>query len=119
MELAIPRDGEGPEFARVKKRLKDGDGMPVGRADNNPMLDTRVLEVEYHDGHTTAMSANAISECMFAQVDQEGNRLLLIDEFVDYRCTNLAVKQSGAFVESPNGRKRHRETKKGWELLVK
>ena len=26
MELAIPRDGDGPEYARVTKRLKDKDG---------------------------------------------------------------------------------------------
>jgi hypothetical protein len=40
MELAIPRDSDGPEFARVTKRLKDKDGLPIGRANNNPILDT-------------------------------------------------------------------------------
>jgi hypothetical protein len=42
MELALPRDGEGPEFARVKKRMRDEDGRPIGRASDNLMLDTRV-----------------------------------------------------------------------------
>jgi hypothetical protein len=32
MELAIPRDSEGPEYARVTKRLKDKDGLPIGTA---------------------------------------------------------------------------------------
>jgi hypothetical protein len=118
MELALPRDGEGPEFARLKKRLRDEDGIPVGQANNNPVFDTRVFDVEYHDGHTTTMSANAISGCMFAQVDQEGNRLLLLDEFIDHRSTDQAVKQADTF-KSPNGRKRRKETTKGWELLVK
>jgi hypothetical protein len=40
-------------------------------------LRRKVFEVEYADGHTATMSANAISECMFEQVDREGNRLLL------------------------------------------
>jgi hypothetical protein len=34
MELAIPRDSDGPKFARVTKRLKDKDGLPIGRANN-------------------------------------------------------------------------------------
>ena len=119
MELALPRDGEGPEFARVKKRLRDEDGKPIGRANDNLMLDTRVFEVEYLDGHTTTMSANAIAECMFAQVDQEGNRLLLLDEVMDHRSTKEAVKQADAFVVAPNGRRRRKETTKGWELLLK
>jgi hypothetical protein len=45
--------------------------------------------------------------------------ILMLCEFIDYRCTDQAVKQSDAFVESPNGRKRRKETTKGWGLLVK
>ena len=44
--LALPRNGEGPEYARVTKRLRDKEGMPVGTANDNPILDTRVYEVE-------------------------------------------------------------------------
>jgi hypothetical protein len=47
MELALPRDGEGPELAsKVKRRKTDQDGKPIGRAHQNPILDTRVFEVE-------------------------------------------------------------------------
>ena len=73
MELALPRDGEGPEFARVTKRLRDANGLPIGTANDNPILDSRVYEVEYLDGRKTAQSANAIVENLFAQVDDEGN----------------------------------------------
>jgi hypothetical protein len=31
MEVAVPRDGEGPEFARVKKRLRDENGNQLGK----------------------------------------------------------------------------------------
>ena len=61
MELAIPRDGEGPEFARVTKRLRDANGLPIGVANNNPILDTRMYEVEYPDGHTASLAANVIA----------------------------------------------------------
>ena len=38
MELALPREGDGPELARVKRRKRDSDGNPIGRAHNNPIL---------------------------------------------------------------------------------
>jgi hypothetical protein len=105
MELDLPRDGEGPEFARVTKRLRDDDGNPIGRASNNLITDIRVFEVEYADGHTGTMSANATSQCMFEQVDQEGNRLLLLDEVIDHRTTKDAITQADAFLNEPNGRR--------------
>jgi hypothetical protein len=79
MELAIPRDSDGPEYARVTKRLKDKDGKPIGMANNNPILDTRLYEVEYPDGYKASLAANAIAENMWAQVDDEGNRHVLFD----------------------------------------
>ena len=42
MKLEIRRDGDGPEFAKVTKRLRDKDGLPIGRSHNNPILDTRI-----------------------------------------------------------------------------
>ncbi len=119
MELAIPRDGDdGPEFAKVTKRLRDKDGLPIGKANNNPILDTRMYEVEYPDGHKASLAANAIAENMFAQVDDEGNRHVLFEEIVDHRTDGSEVKQQDAFLTTRNGNKRRRETTKGWEILV-
>ena len=50
MEFVIPRYGDGPDFAKVTMRLRDKDGLPIGRSNNNPILDTRMYEVEYKDG---------------------------------------------------------------------
>ena len=66
MEVAIPRHDEGPELARVTKRLRDKDGLPIGTANDNPILDTRIYEVEYLDGHTTSLAANTIAENLFS-----------------------------------------------------
>jgi hypothetical protein len=66
MELAIPRDSDGPEFARVTKRLKEKDGLPIGRANNNPILDTRMYEVEYPDRPKALLTANEVAENKFA-----------------------------------------------------
>ena len=40
MELVIPRDGDGPDFSKVMKRLRDKDGIPIGISHNNTILDT-------------------------------------------------------------------------------
>ena len=44
-----------------------------------------MYEVEYEDGHRSAMSANAIVSNQFAQVDQDGQRFVLFDEIIDWQ----------------------------------
>ena len=73
MELVIQRDVYGPGFSTVTKRLRDKDRLPIGRAHNNPILDTRMYEVEYKDRHKASLAANAIEEEMFSHVNGEGN----------------------------------------------
>jgi hypothetical protein len=118
MELAIPRTGDGPEYARVTKRLRDKDGLPIGTANDNPILDTRMYEVEYPDGYKASLAANAIAENMFAQVDDEGHRHVLFEAIVDHRTDGSEVKQQDAFLTTRTGTKRRRETTQGWEILV-
>ena len=68
MELALPqRDSLEPGMARVTKRLKDANSIPIGTADDNPLLETRMYEVEYLDGEHASLSANHIAENLFAQ----------------------------------------------------
>ena len=57
MEIALTRgDGSEPEFARVKKRLRDANGLPIGTSNENLVLDSRVYEVEYQYGHKASMT---------------------------------------------------------------
>ena len=112
MELALPRGEEEPAFARVTKRMKDENGNPIGRAHQNPILDTRMFEVEFLDGEKQAMAANLIAENMFAQVDQHGHRMVLIDEITDFRSDDRAVKHADAWTTRENGRKYRKPTTK-------
>ena len=51
MELAIPQgDSLEPRLAWVTKQLKDANGLPIRLANENPIIDTRMYEVEYLDG---------------------------------------------------------------------
>jgi hypothetical protein len=118
MELATPRDRDGPKFAKIAKRLRDKDGLPTGKANDNPILDTRMYQVEYPDGHKASLAANAITENMFAQVDDEGNRHVLFEEIIDHRTDGSELKQQDAFITARSGTQRRRETTKGCESLV-
>ena len=66
MQIAMERTDNGPDFARVAKRLKDKDSRPFGIASYNPILDTRIYEVEYVDRYKSAMAANMIANNLFA-----------------------------------------------------
>ena len=88
-------------------------GFPIGTLQENPILDTRVYEVEYADGHKASMAANAIVVNLFAKVGVEGNCHALFDKIADRRTDGKEMKQQDAFVTAKNGIRRCRETTAG------
>ena len=118
MEVALPCDDDGPTFAKVTKRLRDANGLPIGTAHDNPILDTRVYEVEYLDGHRTALAANAIAANMFAQIDDDGNRFVMLDSIIDHRTDGTEIQPGNEFITSHNGGKKRKMTTQGWEILL-
>ena len=120
MELAIPQgDSLEPRLARVTNQLKDANGLPIRLADENPILDTRMYKVEYLDWERASLAANNIAKNLFTQIDDEGNRQVLMDEIIGHRSNKHAIKQQDAFIVTKMGTKRHREKTKGWELLIR
>jgi len=117
MEIQADRaDADFPQLGKVMKRLKDHRGNPIGTANDNPLLHTRMYEVEFVDGHKQAMSANLIAENLYASVDEEGRRHLLLNSICGFRKRAGAITEADAFVTSSNGVKRRRETTKGCEV---
>ena len=51
MEVAMDKSDDYSELVIVRKRVKDNNGKPIGVPDTNPILDTRMYEIEYTDGH--------------------------------------------------------------------
>ena len=120
MELAIPQgDSLEPRLARVTNRLKDANGLPIGLANENPILDMRMYEVQYLDGEKASLAANSIAENLFVQIDGDRNRQLLMDDIIGHRSNEHAVKQQDAYIVTKMGTKRRKETMKGWELLIR
>jgi len=83
-QVLLPR-GDTLARGRVKCRKRDAHGNPTGRANANPILDTRSYLVEFDDGEITELAANVIAESMYAQCDPDDNEYLLLDSFLDYR----------------------------------
>ena len=71
MKVSLPRDVKRPELPRVVRSLQDNDGIPIGTANDNPILDSRIYKVEYPDGHRASLEYNSIAEILFAQVDDD------------------------------------------------
>ena len=83
-EVMVPK-GDILVSAKVIGRKTDRDGNPIGVGHSNPLLDTRVYEVQFPDGHTEESAANTIAENIYSQVDEEGNQYLLMQEITDTR----------------------------------
>ena len=68
MEIELPR-GPDDEVVRamVKRRAMDLDGKPIGTHHKNPILDSRMNELEYSDGTLEHVGANVIAENVLSQ----------------------------------------------------
>jgi hypothetical protein len=102
----------------VKRRVKNDDGIPIGSANENPILDTRYYEVEFPDGTVDSYSANIIAENLYAQIDDEGRMFAVLSEIVDHRKNGHAVSKENGFLPNGTGSNPSRKiTTRGWELL--
>jgi len=117
-EVILPK-GDYQFVGKVIGRKRDANGNPVGRANSNPILDTRVYEVEFPDGSVNDYAANILAEALYAQVDVDGNRFLLLKEIIDHKTDATALSKLDAIVVNVNGSRNpaHKFTTKGWSLL--
>ena len=53
--------------AKVIGRKLMSDGSVSGKANSNPILDTRTYKVEFPDGQTAEVSANIVAEYVVAR----------------------------------------------------
>ena len=118
MELTLDWGGDRPKFSRVKKRLKDANERPIVIANENPILDSHMYEVEYNDGHTESLEANLITDDLFTHVHQAGNRFTILDSITGKRAYGTQVLQQYEFVHTSTGTKIRVNTTNGWEICI-
>jgi hypothetical protein len=93
-QLILPRGGDMVS-ARVLKRARDGDNVPIGRRHDNPILDTRQYEVEFPDGSLDIYTANVIAENLHQMADPHGRDHTLFKGIIGHRQTNNTSKGNG------------------------
>ena len=116
-KVIIPSDGIKLP-GTVKRQKIDEDGKPIGRSHNNPILDTRVYEIEFEDGRVREYAANLVAENIYAQVDSEGREYQLLEDICDHKSDGSAVQKADGMIQGKNGNLHKKKTTKGWQLLV-
>lgn len=110
-KVLLPRAGK--EFhATVKARKRDANGNPIGKRNENPLLDTREYEVKFSDRMTGSYLANQIAENLYAQVDDHGRSYSIIQEIVSHRKDGHALAADDGWFTAPNGKKSCRQMTK-------
>lgn len=113
-EVKLSVQGE-PKSGKVVRRARTDAGELYGRANDNPILDSRAYDVDFGDGDVRPFTANVIAENMYAQSDFEGHKLMLLESIVDHKTNGNEVTDANRYV-THHGRKYPRKTTKGWEL---
>jgi hypothetical protein len=109
--------GDEIRSGKVLWRKRELDGTMRGRANANPMLDTRTYEIEFPDDRSDEYTANVIAENMYAQCDIEGRQYNLIEGIIDHRTYGHAVAPDEMYIKHGSNKK-VRKTTKGWHLCV-
>ena len=119
-EVVVPgRDGSQPVLAKVHRRKRDAKGDPIGVANPNPILDSRIYELQLPDGRLEEYSVNTIAENLISQLDDDGWDGGILQEIIGFRRDDtVAVPKERGFVETQSG-SRPVITTKGWDLHVK
>ncbi|MHA7927758.1 MAG: hypothetical protein ACX936_21375, partial [Marinobacter sp.] len=102
----------------VRRRARNHSGEITGRANRNPLLDTRQYEIELDDGRVERYYANQIAENLYSQVDSEGRTRLMFSEIVGHRKDGTAVSKEEGYEYSRSGNKVAKKTTRGWKILV-
>ncbi len=68
----------------------------------------------FEDGDVTDLTANLITESMYAQCDPDGNQYVLLDSLTDYRRLDTALQLSDQTAVRNDGRTYQRRNTVGW-----
>ena len=120
--VVIPGTSEGiePVIAVIKGRKRDHNGNPIGISNPNPILDTRIYQLEFPDGRVEEYGMNLIVENLLTQVDEQGWDTGIFNEIIDVRKDELiAIPIGPTSTISLNGRDKPIVTTKGWDILIK
>jgi hypothetical protein len=114
-DLMLPKGGVMVKCHVTAHKL-DRDNNPVGRANDNPILDTRSYIVNFYDGDQTELTANMIAESLYLQCHPDGNQYVLLEEIVDHQRLPTAIKLSVQKIVRADGKTYLKHSTIGWQL---
>jgi hypothetical protein len=103
--------------AKVIARKHDRDGNPIVIGHSNPLMDTRIYDVQFPDGHTEEFAANTIADNIYSQANAEGNQHLLLKEMTDHKRDGSAIVADDKWIQHGSNKQLWRTTQ-GWQLKV-
>jgi hypothetical protein len=115
-QVRVPIGGE-IHYGKVMRRKRELDGTWKGRANANPMLDSRTYEIEFPDGRSDEYTANVIAENIYAQCDTEGNQFIIMECIIDQKKEDHALKRDDMYIKHGSNTQVMKTTK-GWHLCV-
>ena len=117
-KIQLPHESGEAMEAVVTRRKRNHDGPLIGKANENPILDSRVYEVQFYDGSYAEYTANVLLENLYQQVDDEGQSHSILSSIVNHFCDeSTAVRPNDGYIEV-DGIKHRRITTKGQKFEV-
>ena len=117
-EVAIP-SSDGFITGKVKRRKIDPTTkMLIGTHSENPILDSRMYEVELPDGTYGDYSANVLIENIMASVDDNGQTSMLLDDIIGHRFNSDCIAEDDGWYTTPQGARRRVITTRGCDLNI-
>ena len=113
-EVSLPKNSQLCTRKVIRHQCNDC-GDLIGKANQNPILDTRSYQVLFQVGEIAPYAANLIAENMITQCDLDSNQFLLLESITNHKKDKSAVPSEDCYVTA-NGRQHHRITTKGWKL---
>jgi hypothetical protein len=97
------------------------DGTVKGCANANAILDTRTYEIVFPDGRSDEYTANMIAENMYAQCDEDGNQLNIMECIVDHKNDRHSVDREDMYIHHGSNTQVSKTAKgyQGWFTLVR
>ena len=117
-EVLLPH-GEDLQMAKVLRRSVNPEGRVIGNANDNPLLNTLMYDVEFPDGNIKKYAANIIAENVLVNCDSEGFYSSQMSCIVDHKCDGSAVPMEQKYIKSKNGQMKLRPTTVGWSFNIK
>ena len=116
--LILGRDAF-PVLVKFDKRKQDASGNPIVENISNPILYTRIYELEFLDGHIKEFAVNVLAENLFNRYDSDSWDMGLIDELIDIRKypSIAAAKKDGNFITA-SGQERNIMNTKGCDVQI-